>query len=98
MSLGQVPISDQAEISVPLPSLSGETVWIWAPTQSDGQTLDPLWVNPEEEKPDTGSSEEPVVHNDIGPDHDLQVRGGQAAGVTVFVLGVFKATGVVEIV
>ena len=87
MSLGQVPISDQAEISVPLPSLSGETVWIWAPTQSDGHTLDPLWVNPEEEKPDTGSSEEPVVRNDIGPGHDLQVRGGQAAGVTVFVLG-----------
>ena len=83
MSLGQVPISDQAEISVPLPSLSGETVWIWAPTQSDGHTLDPLWVNPEEEKPDTGSSEEPVVHNDIGPDHDLQVRGGQAAGILI---------------
>ena len=39
------------------------------------------------EKPDTGSSEEPVVRNDIGQGHDLQVRGGQAAGVTVFVLG-----------
>ena len=34
-----------------------------------------------------GSSEEPVVHKDIGLGRDLQVRGGQAAGVIVFVLG-----------